>query len=107
MLQARQNDLFAGLGDLAGKENFVEDSVDLVTQGGVGYQLDFLRTQLNAALFSVKEAPLQKSTHLVEIENQIQLAHIPEKTIQDLYKEMNGLQVGQLVIVGVNAHTEE
>ena len=30
MLQPRQDDLLAGLGDLAGEENFVEDGVDLV-----------------------------------------------------------------------------
>lgn len=36
MLQARQDDLFAGLGDLAGKEDFVEDGVDLVAKKGEG-----------------------------------------------------------------------
>lgn len=36
MLQARQDDLLAGLRDLAGKEDFVEDGVDLIAKKSQG-----------------------------------------------------------------------
>lgn len=54
-----------------------------------------------------KGTPQIQTTHLVEIEYQVKLAHVPEETVQDLYKEMNRFQVGQLVIVGVDAHAKE
>ena len=51
--------------------------------------------------------PKTQTTHLVEVEYQVKLAHVPEETVQDLYKEMNRFQIRQLVIVGVDADTEE
>jgi hypothetical protein len=47
------------------------------------------------------------STHLVEIEHQIQLAHIPKEGIQDLHKEMYGLQIRQFVVIRIDAGAEE
>ena len=46
-------------------------------------------------------------THLVEVENQIQLTDIPEELVQHLDEEMDGFQVRQLVVIGVDADTEE
>lgn len=51
--------------------------------------------------------PNQQATHLVEIEHQVKLAHVPEETVQDLYKEMYRFQIRQLVVVGVDADAEE
>jgi hypothetical protein len=48
-----------------------------------------------------------QTTYLIKIEHQVQLAHIPKKAIQHLHKEMYGLQVRKLVIVRVDARTEE
>ena len=63
MLQARQDDLLAGLGDLAGKEDFVEDGVDLVANEAmrVSY-LTFDRFTVQAILL-----PFSSSTqcHLI------------------------------------------
>lgn len=52
-------------------------------------------------------AGVQKGTYLVEIEHQVQLTHVAEVVIQDLYKQVDGLQRHQLVVNGVNAHGEE
>lgn len=46
-------------------------------------------------------------THLVEIEHQVQLAHIPKELIQHLDKEMDCLEIGKLIIIGIDADTEE
>ena len=43
----------------------------------------------------------------VEIEDQIQFAHIPEKLIKDLHEEVDSFKVCQLVIVRIDADTEE
>jgi len=45
--------------------------------------------------------------NLVEIEHQIQLAHIPKELVKDLHKEVYGLQVRQLIVVGVYTDAEE
>jgi hypothetical protein len=47
------------------------------------------------------------NTHLVEVEDQIQLAHIAEEGIEHLHKEMYSLQICQFVVVRVDACTEE
>lgn len=44
---------------------------------------------------------------LVEVEDQIQLAHIAEEGVQHLDEKVDGLQVRQLVVVGVDACAEE
>jgi len=44
---------------------------------------------------------------LVKVENKIKLADVSEKGIEDLDKEVNGLEVGELVIVCVDAGAEE
>lgn len=57
--------------------------------------------------FSASTANNQDRTYLVEIEDEVQLADVPEEAVQDLDEEVDGLEVGQLVVVGVDAHTEE
>lgn len=54
-----------------------------------------------------KVPPPPHPTHLVEIKHQIQLAHVPKKAIQHLDEEMYGLQIRELVVVGVDADAEE
>lgn len=44
---------------------------------------------------------------LVEVEDQVQLAHVAEEGVEDLDEEVDGLQVGELVVVGVDAGAEE
>jgi hypothetical protein len=46
-------------------------------------------------------------SHLVKIKHQIQLTHVLEKGIQDFHKEMNGFQIREFVVVGVDAKTKE
>lgn len=72
VLEAGEDDLLAGLFDLAGEEDLVEDGVDLV-----------------------------------EVEDEIELADVTEKGVEDLDEEVDGLEVGELVIVGVDAGAEE
>lgn len=45
--------------------------------------------------------------HLVKVEDQVQLAHIAEELIQDLDEEVNGLQIGELIVVRIYACAEE
>ena len=46
-------------------------------------------------------------TNLVKVEHQIQLTHIPEELIQDLDEKVKGLQIGQLVVIGVDTRAKE
>jgi len=50
---------------------------------------------------------VENSVDLIEVKHQIQLTHVPKKAIQHLYKKVYGLQVRELVIVRVDARTEE
>lgn len=72
VLQPREHDLLAGLLNLPGEEDLVQDGVDLV-----------------------------------EVEDQVQLAHVAEEGVEDLDEEVDALEVGQLVVVGVDARAEE
>lgn len=47
------------------------------------------------------------STNLIEVEHQIQFADVPEERVQHLDEKVDGLEVGELVVVGVDACTEE
>ena len=44
--------------------------------------------------------------HLVEVEHQIKLADVAEVVIQDLHKEVDGLQVCELIICDVYTEAE-
>ena len=72
MLQPRQDDLLAGLLDLAGEEDLVEDGVDLV-----------------------------------EVEDEVELAHVAEEGVEHLDEEVDRLEERQLVVVGVDARAKE
>ena len=72
VLQPRQDDLLAGLLDLAGEEDLVEDGVDLV-----------------------------------EVEDEVELAHVAEEGVEHLDEEVDRLEERQLVVVGVDARAEE
>lgn len=50
---------------------------------------------------------IQDGINLIKVEHQIQLTHIPKEGIQNLDEEVDGLQVRQLVVVGVDAGAEE
>jgi hypothetical protein len=50
---------------------------------------------------------IQDSIHLIKVEHQVQLAHVPEERIKDLDEEVDGLEVRQLVVVCVDAGAEE
>jgi hypothetical protein len=64
---------------------------------------------LFARLFDLagEEHLVQNGIHLVEVENQVQFAHVSKKGIQHLDEEVDGFKVGQLVVVGVDARAEE
>ncbi|KAI7288120.1 hypothetical protein KC345_g6 [Hortaea werneckii] len=42
-----------------------------------------------------------------KVEDEIQLAYVAEELIQHFYKEVDGFQIGQLVVVGIDTGTEE
>lgn len=45
--------------------------------------------------------------HLVEVEHEVQLAHVFKVVVQDLYKQVDGLYQGQLIVRDIDAHGEE
>ena len=47
-----------------------------------------------------------QAARLVEVEHQVQLAHVAEVVIQDLHKQVDALQVGQLVVGHVHAEAK-
>jgi hypothetical protein len=42
----------------------------------------------------------------MKVENEVQLAHIAEVMIKNLNKQMNGLQVSQLIVCDIYAQAE-
>lgn len=54
-----------------------------------------------------QEDLVQDCVDLVEVEDQVQLAYVAEEGVEDLDEEVDGLEVGQLVVVGVDAGAEE
>lgn len=46
-------------------------------------------------------------THLIKVEDQVQLTHIPKELIQHLNKEVNSLEICQRVVIGVDTGAEE
>ena len=49
----------------------------------------------------------EPGTHLVEVENQIQFAHVAEERIEHLHEEMYRLQICQFIVIGIHACAEE
>lgn len=62
-----------------------------------------------ACLFDLagQEDLIQYRIHFVKVKDKIQLAHVSEKGIQHLDEEVDGLEVRQLVVICVDARTEE
>lgn len=54
-----------------------------------------------------KEHLIQNRIHLVEVEDEIQLAHVSKERIQNLDEEVNSLEVRELVVVCVDTGAEE
>lgn len=57
--------------------------------------------------FPSQEYLVKDGVYLVEVEYQIQFAHVPKERVQHLDKEMNGFQVCKLIIIRVDAGAEE
>lgn len=62
-----------------------------------------------ARLFNLpgQEHFVQDRIHLVKREYQVQFTDVLEKGVENLYKEMDRLEVRELIVVGVHADTEE
>lgn len=50
---------------------------------------------------------IENSVDLVEIEDEVEFADVAEKGIKHLNEKMDRLEVGKLVVVGVDARAEE
>ena len=94
MSQSCQNNRLACLFDLTSQENLIQDSVNLQC---LSFDIQMF--------IAVNHQP--NETHLVEVEDQIKLAHVSEERIQNLDEEVYRLQVCQFVIVCVDACAEE
>lgn len=46
-------------------------------------------------------------SYLIEVEHEVQLAHVTKELIQHFYEEVYGLEICQLIVVGVYTRTEE
>lgn len=64
---------------------------------------------LLASLFNLagKKDLVEDGVDLVKVEDEVELADVAEEGVEDLDKEVDGLEVGELVVVGVNAGAEE
>jgi hypothetical protein len=54
-----------------------------------------------------KEYLIQNRIDFVKVEYQVQLADVAKELIEDLHKEMDGLEVCELVIVGIDTYTKK
>jgi len=54
-----------------------------------------------------QEDLVEDGVDLVKVENQVELADIAEEGVKNLDEEVDGLEVGELVVVGVDAGAEE
>lgn len=126
MLQPRQDDLLARLFNLAGQEDFVENGVDLRLYVSLNSRSPWTSIPPLLLLCSLHPhhfppfcpqtphsiihralAANKTTTHLVKVEDQVELADVAEKGVEHLDEKVNGLEVGQLVVVDVDAGAEE
>lgn len=98
MLQSCKNNLLACLLNLACEKDFVQDRVDL-------YNARISTIQINAA--RPDTGRVCGHTHLVEIEDQIQLAYVAEELVQHFDEEMDRFEVCELIVICVDADAEE
>lgn len=50
---------------------------------------------------------VENGVDLVKVEDEIELAHVAEEGVEDLDEEVDGLEVGELVVVSIDAGAEE
>lgn len=92
MLQSCEHNLFRRLLNLSSEENLVQYSIHLPA----------VSAQCSAFSFICPT-----STHLVKVENQVQLTDIAEKLIQHFHEEVYRFEIGEFIVVGVYARAEE
>jgi hypothetical protein len=54
-----------------------------------------------------EEDLIEDGVDLVEVEDEVELADVAEEGVEDLDEEVDALEVGELVVVGVDAGAEE
>lgn len=65
---------------------------------------DLLARLLNLAR---QEDLVEYRVDLVEVEDEVELAHVAEEGVEYLDEEVDGLEVGELVVVCIDARAEE
>lgn len=50
---------------------------------------------------------IQNSIHFVKVEDEVEFADVAEEGVEDLDEEVDGLEVGELVVIRVDARAEE
>jgi hypothetical protein len=67
------------------------------------------QNDLFASLFNLtgQEDLVEDGVDLVKVEDEVELADVAEEGVEDLDEEVDGLEVGQLVVVGVDAGAKE
>lgn len=116
MLQPSQNNLLARFGDFTRKKDLIENSIDLTWIPSQNTNQHPITHHFFPSTFvlllrlvrgGVGRIGGKRKTDLVKIKHQVQLTHIPEKTIQHFDKEVNSFQIRQLIIIRVDANTKE
>lgn len=96
-----QNNGFTRLLDLSCKKHFIQYRVYL-------YRRSAWRSHNPYPAAPVLPSKILHMTpYLVEIEHKVELAHIPKKGIQHFDKKVYRFEVGQLVVVRIDARAEE
>ena len=54
-----------------------------------------------------EEELVEDHVHLVEVEDEVELAHVPEELVEQLDEEVDRLKVDELVVLRVDAQREE
>jgi len=98
---AREDHLLARFHRLPVQNHLVQDRIHLLTRKCHSFIRSVVKGSEN------KNGENIFATHLEEVEDQIQLADILKEGVEGLDKEVNELEVGQLVIVCVHTEAEE
>ena len=89
----------------------------LISQALIGFNplLQFIQVlqscqhNLFACFFNLtsQEHLVENCIDLVKVKDQVQLAHVAKESVQDFNKEVDRLEIGQLVVVCVDSCAEE